>query len=77
MQEALPAKPALQRSRSAGTCAAEANACRPGKRLFGIVGEDQSEWQPLLRESSQVACPPIFTHMHTRVKALGWDYGCA
>ncbi|CAL5218475.1 g160 [Coccomyxa viridis] len=52
--DALPAKHALQRSRSAGSCAAEAKACRPGKRLFGIVAEDQSEWQPLVRESSQV-----------------------
>ncbi len=25
-----------------------------GKRLFGIVARDQSEWQPLMRESSQV-----------------------
>ena len=59
MQDALPAKHALQRSRSAGSCAAEAKACRPGKRLFGIVAEDQSEWQPLVRESSQVCCPLI------------------
>ncbi len=54
MQDALPAKHALQCSHSAGSCAAEAKACRPGKRLFGIVGQDQSEWQPLVRESSQV-----------------------
>lgn len=44
----------LQRSRSAGSCAAQSAARRPGKRLFGIVAQDQSEWQPLLRESSQV-----------------------
>ncbi len=25
-----------------------------GKRLFGIVGDNQSEWQPLVRESNQV-----------------------
>lgn len=50
----MPAKQALQRSRSAGSCATQAAASRPGKRLFGIVAQDQSEWQPLLRESSQV-----------------------
>ena len=64
MQDALPAEHALPRSHSAGTCAAEAKkACRPGKRLFGIVGRDQSEWQPLVRESSQVA-PSSTWHSH-------------
>ena len=55
MQEAAPARQALQRSRSAGSsCAAQAAMPAGGKRLFGIVARDQSEWQPLMRESSQV-----------------------
>jgi hypothetical protein len=54
LQDGVPAKQTLQRSRSAGSCAAQAAASRPSKRLFGIVAQDQSEWQPLLRESSQV-----------------------
>ena len=55
VQEAAPARQALQRSRSAGaSCAAQAKMPAGGKRLFGIVARDQSEWQPLMRESSQV-----------------------
>ncbi|BDA44077.1 hypothetical protein COCOBI_05-2610 [Coccomyxa sp. Obi] len=47
-----PARPATPPS-----CAAQQKSSgggAMGKRLFGIVGDNQSEWQPLVRESNQV-----------------------
>ncbi len=55
-REAKTSKPV--RPAAPPSCAAQqkcgGGGCAMGKRLFGIVGDNQSEWQPLVRESNQV-----------------------
>jgi hypothetical protein len=36
------------------SCHADANTGTGSRRLFGIVGDGQSHWQPLVRESNEV-----------------------
>lgn len=55
------------------SCAAQHESSgAAAKRLFGIVGDGQSHWQPLVRESMQVVSPVTFQH-HTDITSDSSD----